>query len=266
MGAREDDDGWDQVDNAASYDRFWDEHPRYRLANEALVERLEAAAPQARSILDLAAGTGRTAARLLERFGDEVRITCFEPASAMRRRGEARAPRAKWVPAWPSERFDAVLCACAIWQLPLATTFTHAAAGLPPGGAFVFDIPALYLGIPDEPGGGNDPTLTDGLVGLARATTAPSTPAPNPPFLGGVAGVEAALDDAGFSVVVHEAQRRLRAHELRDWLTLPVISRAVVPNADAEARAEAIHRAFADVDAASWRWEGWRLFVATKRR
>lgn len=266
--------GWDDDVNAARYDRFWDDHPRYRRATHDLVERLVEAAPDARAVLDVAAGTGRTAARLAERLRPPTTITCFEPAAAMRRRGEARLPRARWVSAWPPAAFDAIVCACASWQLPLAATFARAAAALVAGGTLVFDVPALYLGIPDEPGGGRDPMLVEGVAQLARRASMPASRAstlasppstPNQPFLGGVAGVEATLATAGFTVEVFGTRRRLGCHELRDWLALPVISAGVVPGGDADERAQAVHRAFADADPSSWRWEGWRLFRATKR-
>ena len=69
-----------------------------------------------------------------------------------------------WREAWPEERdaLDRMLCSVAIWKmLPLGEAFTRAASALQAGGALVFNVPSLYLGEADPPGGGRDPYLLE---------------------------------------------------------------------------------------------------------
>src|SRR5579862_6746951 len=88
--------GWDHPDTARYYEAFCRWHARYTDANLALIAA--AALRPGLRVLDLAAGTGRTAQAALEHG---TQLTCVEPAHAMRQVGESRVPQARWLMAWP---------------------------------------------------------------------------------------------------------------------------------------------------------------------
>src|SRR5258706_5734178 len=87
--------GWDHPDTARYYEAFCEMHGRYREANLALIGA--ASLGRGQCVLDIAAGTGRTAEAALD-CGCEV--ICFEPAAAMREIGERRVPRAQLPSEW----------------------------------------------------------------------------------------------------------------------------------------------------------------------
>jgi ubiquinone/menaquinone biosynthesis C-methylase UbiE len=154
--------GWDDPETAAYYEAFCLRHSRYLEANRALIAHAHLA-PGMR-VLDLAAGTGRTAEFALPELGEDGRVLSVEPSAAMRAEGMRRVTdaRVQWSDVLPNgeEAFDRVLCGAAIWQFEsLAEALGRLARLLRPGGALCFNIPALYLLEPDEPGGGNDPLL-----------------------------------------------------------------------------------------------------------
>jgi len=254
--------GWDDPKTAHYYEQFGERHDRYRRANEALVAH--AALGPGQRVLDVGAGTGGTAELALPYLGSEGRIVCLEPAHAMRARGKRRLrdPRVTWGAGWPEppSRFDRILCGAAIWQLlPLGETFPRLRDMLAAGGALCFSIPALYLGEPDEPGGGRDPLLLElpALLAEGRGSTAP----PGEP-LPDAAGIEALLCSAGFRAVGWSFRLQLTQAEYRDWLKIPVLTDHLLGDLDPEARAELIDRAFERVDRGSWRWERWRGWTA----
>jgi SAM-dependent methyltransferase len=240
--------GWDHPDTARYYEAFCDAHGRYRDANAALAEHV----PAVKTVLDIAAGIGGTAEALVAR----ARVVCFEPAAAMRSLGERRLPGAEWVSEWPQGRFEAAVCGAAMWQLqPLAGAFERISRLLVPGGTLVFNVPSLYLGEPDEPGGGEDPHLYRLMEFVARGRV-PHAP-PSKPL-----AVEPALAAAGFEYQRWEHRSRLTQRALRDWLKIPVLTDALLPDLDAGARAARIDAAFARVDPDSWRWEKWTGWTA----
>ena len=256
--------GWDDPRTADFYEAFCRSHDRYRAANEALVAN--AALEADHRVLDLAAGIGGTAAAVLPRLGKGGRVVCVEPAAAMRERGESRIhdPRVEWTAGPPEGMFDRVLVGAAIWQMtPLDRTLGALAALLRVGGALVFDIPAAYLGVPDGPGGGDDPHLTTlpGLLVEGR-----SLPAAEPLDLPDVDGVEAMLVDAGLEPKRWEFRRRMTQAEYRDWLKIPPISDRMLDGVDPDDRAARIDAAFERMDASSWRWERWVGFTAWRSR
>jgi len=118
--------GWDDPRTVRYYEAFCARHPRYREANRALVER--AALAPGQRVLDVAAGTGRTAEAALPWLHLRGSIVCVEPASAMRAVGRARLAdrRVTWTDRLPEPpaAFDRILCGAAIWQLtPLGEIF-----------------------------------------------------------------------------------------------------------------------------------------------
>jgi len=262
--------GWDHPETARYYEAFCRRHDRYGRANRELV-RHAALRPEMRC-LDLAAGTGRTAEAALPKLGPEGRVLCVEPAGAMRAAGRARLKgdaRVVWRARWPAARggaaFDRVLSGAGIWQLEnVGAIFRRIARLLPPGGAFVFTIPSLYLGEPDQPGGGTDPLVLalPGRIaggGLARRPPAASA------FRADAATIDAWLRRAGFEPVSWRFRLRLTQRCFRDWLKIPVLTDHLLPHLAPRERAAAIDRAFAGTDAASWKWERWAGWTAWRR-
>jgi SAM-dependent methyltransferase len=250
--------GWDHPDTARYYDEFCAAHPRYRAANESLAWHA-GLAPHHR-VLDLGAGTGDTSRAALQWLSDAGRIAAWEPASAMRDVGRKRVPdsRVLWVDAWPEGTFDRILCGAAIWQmLPLERTLRDLAGRLSTGGALCFNIPSLYLGEPDEPGGGSDANLL-GLPALlgAASSAVQADPLPGPETIGGI------LRDCGLQLEKWRFRQPLTQQEYRDWLKIPVLTNHWFGQLDAAERARRLARAFRCVDRDSWRWEAWSGWTA----
>jgi SAM-dependent methyltransferase len=272
--------GWDHPDTARWYARFQRRYARYRRANRELVAH--AALRPGMRVLDVAAGDGGTAAAALPWLGRAGRVVCFEPAAAMRASGRrtVRDGRVRWTDAWPEasadagERFDRVLCGAAMWQmLPLAGTFTRIFELVRPGGCLCFDVPALYLGEPDAPGGGRDPMLTElpsalvaSVIAAGGATPGPALdrePDDAPPAtFPEAADVEEALGAVGFRAVAWDFRIRLVQRAYRAWLRIPTTTDHLLVGKSAEERATLIDAAFASVDPSSWRWERWRGWTA----
>lgn len=252
--------GWDHPETACAYEAFCREHTRYLIANQALVSA--AALAPGQKILDLAAGTGRTAALVLEALEGQCELVCLEPAEGMRAVGQPRAPQARWISAWPQrESFDRILCGAAIWQFrPLEELFGRAAMALRQPGAFVFNIPMQYLCEADEPGGGEDPWLTQMIGHLAEGRGAEYRDA----AVAREQEIEGLLNHAGFRPVGWGVRGRLTQAEYRDWLKIPVLTNGLLGPWSAAERAARIDAAFAKSDAASWRWEAWRGWSAWK--
>ena len=256
--------GWDSPATAAAYERFCRRYSRYRRANEVLAR--EAEVRPGLDVLDFGAGTGRTASAILRRLSPGGSVVCVEPAAAMRAAGmrRLRDPRIAWradLPETPAA-FDRVLVGAGIWQLdPLDAWLRRLVALVRPGGALGFDVPALYLGEPDEPGAGADPTLLE-LVGLlASDRPAPSGEAS---WRLDAAGVEAALRAAGLEPRAWTFRHRLSQAAHARWLSIPVVTDGLLPDLDARERDRRIEEALARVDANSFRWERWRGWTAWK--
>ena len=257
--------GWDHPATAARYERFCRRYSRYRRANDVLAR--EAGIGQGLAVLDFGAGTGRTASAVLRRLSPDGSVVCVEPAAAMRAAGmrRLRDPRVTWRPDLPegSAAFDRVLIGAGIWQLdPLDEWLRRLAARLRPGGALAFDVPALYLGEPDEPGGGLDPLLL-ALIGLLARDRA--GPAGEAVWRHDAASVEAALCAAGLEPRAWAFRRRLGQVAHDRWLSIPVLTDGLLPDLDAAERDRRIEEALARVDARSFRWERWRGWTAWKR-
>jgi SAM-dependent methyltransferase len=254
--------GWDHPKTADYYEGFCARHDRYSAAGRDLVGRAELVAGL--HVLDLGAGTGRTAELVLPALGESGCILCVEPAAAMRSRGEARLQdrRVRWTSSLPAgqERFDRIVCSAAIWQMtPLYATFCRLRGLLSTGGILCFNIPGLYLGEPDEPGGGTDPDLIElmRLLGEHRVSQAPvQEPLPD------AQGMERLLVKAGFCAQRWTRKARFTQEAYRDWLKIPVITDWLLGDLDPDGRAALIDREYRKVDPGSWRWENWSGWVA----
>ena len=265
--------GWDHSSTAERYERFCRKHARYRRANDVLVR--EAAIAPGLRVLDFGAGSGRTASAALPRLGRDGTIVCVEPAAAMRTVGRRRLQdsRVTWradLPDAPTHRetFDRLLAGAVIWQLDsLDEWIPRLTSLLRPGGALVFDVPALYLGEPDEPGGGGDPLLLELMTRLV-SENAPSREPFEPPHASTWChrseDVEAALCRAGLRYRTWEFRYRLTQTAYARWLSIPVTTEGLFAGIDAAERDRRIERALAAVDVRSFKWERWRGWTAWK--
>ena len=262
--------GWDDPETAAYYEAFCRSHSRYNRANAALIARAQVA-PGMR-VLDLAAGTGRTTEAALEFLGEDGRVVCVEPFAGMRAEGMRRVTdsRVEWSAILPGagESFERILCGAAIWQLdPLPEMFKMLASLLRSGGALCFNIPALYLLEPDEPGGGSDPSLLSlPALLLASPDGAPiqepvACRAPGPLSH---SGISAGLNAAGLRAQSWSFRVRLTQDAYADWLKIPVLTDGMLGGLTPKARAQRIDAALGSVDRSSWKWERWRGWTAWK--
>jgi len=256
--------GWDDPKTAWYYDDFCRRHDRYDQANKALI--LRAALHPESHVLDLGAGTGGTLKRILPLLGDSGSVTCVEPAGAMRQMGMTLTDdsRVRWRETVPEEDgcCDRILCSAAIWQMqPLDETFRKLGRLLRPDGLICFNIPAQYLGEPDQPGGGEDPWLVTGLINLSRDRTSQAPPAEPLPT---AQEIDALLAESGYQSEKWSIKTRLTQGAYRDWLKIPVLTDWLLGDLEPDARAEHIDAAFKNVDPDSWRWEAWYVWSARK--
>ena len=256
---------WERPETPLFYESFCDTHDRYRRANEVLIRNARLST-DLRRVLDVGAGTGRTAEIALGRLGPEVRVICVEPSIAMRRSGRARLsdPRVRWQAALPlrTGSFDRILCGAAIWQMsPLSETVRLLARLLRNGGALSFNIPGLYLQEADLPGGGDDPHL---IALPARLFQPPTgvTISNREPLTAQL--VEEALRSAGLRATRWSHRIRLTQEAYAEWLKIPVLTEYRRSGLSPEKRARRIDAAMENLDRNSWRWESWRGWTAWK--
>jgi SAM-dependent methyltransferase len=251
---------WDDPATARFYEEFDRRHDRYRRMNAELVR--QARLEQGMRVLDVGAALGGTARAALPLLGPKGRVLCVEPSAAMQERG-LRDLRVEWMPELPTgQLFDRVLCGASIWLLgPLREAVPRLEALVAPGGALAFAIPALYLGEPDRPGGGTDPLLLrlPALVAAGRVPQALEVerlPVPD--------DVDVLLAAEGLEPRRWSFELRLTQAALRDWLKIPPLTDALLPGLGADERAVAIDAAYARADPASWRFERWLGWTATR--
>jgi len=265
---------WEDPETAAFYEAFCRRHSRYVCANRALIAHARIA-PGMR-VLDLAAGTGRTAEIALASLGKDDRVVCVEPFAGMRAEGMRRVTdsRVRWSAILPEakESFDRILCGASIWQLdPLPETFGILASLLRPGGALCFNIPGLYLLEPDEPGGGSDPLLLSLPALLFASLSASSDCVPIRESIECQArdplchsSITTWLNAAGLRAQGWSFRVRLTQDAYADWLKIPVLTDQMLGGLAPKVRAERIDEALRSVDGSSWKWEQWRGWTAWK--
>jgi len=262
--------GWDDPETVAYYEAFCAGHSRYVQANRSLIAhaRLESGM----RVLDLAAGTGRTTEAALPSLGPDGRVVSVEPFAAMRKEGIRRIAddRVAWRATLPhaNESFDRVLCGAAIWQLePIAETLRSLARLLRIGGALCFNIPALYLQEPDQPGGGADPMLLELPARLIASSDRhplaqpPADQAATPLRRG---SIRSWLSAAGLRGQSWSFRVRLTQEAYGAWLKIPVLTEMMLAGLPPMERARRIDLALQSVDRASWKWERWRGWTAWK--
>jgi len=256
---------WDDAETVRRFERFCRTHDRYAVANSLLADHagLESAA----RVLDVAAGTGRTAQAALERMKADTAIVCWDPSCRMRETGISRIddPRLSWSEEMPQvgAEFDRILCGAGIWQLlPLEATLGTLAQLLVPGGLLAFNIPSLYLGEPDEPGGGQDPLLLRLPAILAEGRAPASKPSSRLPTAD---GMEALMLKTGLRPQRWTFRLKLTQQALRDWLKIPVMTEGILGGIDPDERDRRIDRAYRETDPDSWRWERWTGWTAARQ-
>lgn len=260
---------WDNPRAVHYYDRFCEEHDRYARANAELIAHSSLATGM--QVLDFGAGLGHTARAALTPIGGRGRVVCFEPCGVMREEGARRLAdsRISWVAALPEETgvFDRVLCGASIWQpQPLSHTLLRLSTILKPEGALCFNIPALYLGEPDLPGGGRDPLLLELPARLQE-----SRPEAAVPPTGGARELLAPDDLEGLLVSLSLRPSRwtfeipVTLATYRDWLKIPATTDRLLADLDPDARADLIDEASTTCDAGSWRIERWLGWTAWKQ-
>jgi SAM-dependent methyltransferase len=259
--------GWDDPQAPIYYEAFCRRHSRYARANAALIAhaRIE---PGMR-VLDLAAGTGRTAEAALRRLGDDGRILCVEPSAPMRAAGARRLRDARV--AWRATLadatgpFDRILCGAAIWQLePLGETIRTLGGLLGRGGALCFNIPALYLLEPDEPGGGGDPLLL-ALPALLATNAGPACEPPQQQAQGlRRDAIRSWLIDTGLRPRPWRFRVRLTQEAYAAWLKIPAAAGRMLAGFAPDERARRIDAALEAVDRSCWKWERWMGWTAWK--
>jgi SAM-dependent methyltransferase len=221
-------------------------------------------------VLDVAAGTGRTAEAVLPSLGESGRVVCFEPSAAMRAEGVRRVAddRVSWTATLPGpgSSFDRILCGAAIWLLhPVPETLGILARLLCPGGALCFNIPALYLSEPDEPGGGCDPwllSLPELLLDSpdAMVVAPPSEPRAHLPLSAGA--ITTSLNAAGLRSELWSFRIRITQAAYADWLKIPILTDHLMGGLAPAERAERLDAALRMADLSSWKWERWRGWTA----
>jgi hypothetical protein len=249
--------GWDDPACARYYEAFCAAHDRYALASRELVSR--AALDDCRTVVDLAAGTGRTAEAIVTELGPDATLWCVEPAAAMRSVGQTRVSdaRVRWVA--DLDRVptgcDRVVCSAALWAMtPVLATLKAVRHKLHRGGLFLFNVPALYLGEPDEPGDGPDPHLLE-LPAMLYTGRAPTSDAPV--FSATASDIERWLEAASYRSERWSFRYRFTQSALRDWMKIPVLTNALLGELDADARAARIDAVSSTLDPSSFRWERW---------
>jgi SAM-dependent methyltransferase len=249
--------GWDHPDTPRQYEAFCRKHARYARANVALVAH--ASIGPADRVLDFAAGTGRTAEAVLRKLGPLGRVVCIEPSEPMRAEGISRLAdsRIEWHSTLEeiTGAFDRILCGAAVWQMdPLAQTFAHLSGLLVNGGALCFNIPALYLLEPDEPGGGSDPLLLTLPTFLSQPCNG-SAPCERKDWPD-AAKITEWLGALGLRSESWTFRVRFTQDAYGSWLAIPAVS-------GMETRSR-IAAALEKVDRSSWKWERWRGWTAWK--
>ncbi len=261
---------WNAPETATYYEAFCRSHSRYIRANAALMAHADIK-PEMR-VLDLAAGTGRTAEAALRRLGDSGSVLCVEPSAGMRTEGMRRITdqRVQWSSLLPdtAESFDRIVCGAAIWQMnPIREALRALARLLRPGGALCFNIPALYLLEPEEPGGGSDPSLLSlPMLLMTSAVSAPPEEALEEPVPAPLShsAIGAWLRLVGLRPESWSFRVRVTQDAYADWLKIPVMTDRLLGGLTPQERARQIDSALHSVDRSSWKWERWRGWTAWK--
>jgi hypothetical protein len=179
--------------------------------------------------------------------------------------------RVHWTATLPvsHESFDRILCGAAIWQMhPLPETLRVLANLLHSGGALCFDIPAMYLMEPDEPGGGDDPMLLDlpALIHDGRRISPPADAGDEVDAVDrlSMSSLDTWLNAAGLKAQSWSFRIRMTQQAYADWLRIPALTDRLLGGIAPQERSRRIDAALELVDRSSWKWERWRGWTAWK--
>jgi ubiquinone/menaquinone biosynthesis C-methylase UbiE len=242
---------WQGWENAEIYDRFVREHRVYRSLNQRIVEL--ARPTGARTVLDLACGSGATTLALLRVLDVDAEIVGVDASEEMI--GVARAnvldPRARFVVGTArsidrvvGETFDRVVCNAAFWQFPDAgPVFAAAARRAAPGALFVLNVPAERVH-------GERTPIHPFQVALARSIERRTgRPFPSDPTRVDVSGLASSAAAHGWSLV--HTSRFLyegRQAELAELMTIPAMIGPLTEGMTDEGRALVVSEARARTD------------------
>lgn len=259
---------WKGRVNAEVYDRFVRDFRIYRQLNDRIVQL--ARVDTARSVLDLACGTGATALsclRVLDVDGDLLGVDASE-AMVEVARAHVIDPRARFeVTAAASvdrvvvEPFDRVVCNAAFWQFPATRPVLGAVSRvLRPGGLFAFNVPAERVR-------GEEAPVHPFQVALARAVERRT----GDPFLQAAttldpASLEPALAESGFSVeTVERFAWRGAQGELMSLMEVPAMIEPMTPGLDERERAAVVEEARGRTDPSETVEVPWIYWLARRR-
>jgi len=256
---------WRSWRNAEIYAAFARDHSIYRTLNEHLVDLADL--ENARRILDLACGTGSTAAACLAAMPPEASLVGVDASEAMVGVARARTidPRARFevTPAADIGRmslgsFDRCLCNAAIWQFSsVPTAFASVARSLEPGALFAFNIPAERLGEPSP--------IHPFQVALARAIEARSGERLHAPRTLDAEAVEPWLSAAGFRLEYRDRFTwRGRQGELMKLMEIPAMIEPMTPGLDDTDRTAILREAGQASDPREIVLVPWIFFVARR--
>jgi ubiquinone/menaquinone biosynthesis C-methylase UbiE len=259
-------DPWKSWRNAEVYDRFVIEGEIYRALNVELARHAELST--ARSVLDLACGTGATAEACLAHMpGDAtlLGVDAAEPMVALARDNVAD-PRARFEVAAadaldPAQHgiFDRVVCCAAFWQFASPRAALESIARVLDRGTLVFNVPAEHVA-------GEDALSHPLQVALARAIEAHTGHAfssartkLDPVVLDGM------LADAGFEA----AQKHRFVYggpqgEMLEFLEIPAMREFLAPDLGEESWRRVLDVARASIVEDERMQLPWIVFVARR--
>jgi ubiquinone/menaquinone biosynthesis C-methylase UbiE len=262
-----DGDPWKSWRNAEVYDRFVIEGSIYRAINEELARRADL--PSARRVLDLACGTGATAAACLARMSGDATllgVDSAEPMVALARDNNAD-PRARFEVAAADAlspdvhgTFDRVVCCAAFWQFASPRAALQSIARVLDRGTLVFNVPAEHVA--------GEEALSHPLqVSLARAIEAHTGQAFDSartkldPDV-----VDALLDEAGFEPTRrHVFEYEGEQGEMLDLLGIPAMREFLAPDLGGDEWEAVLRTARGTTVEAERMRLPWIVFVARRR-
>lgn len=263
-----DPDSWDDPRAAESYAEIVAGGVLYRSLAGILAELVDPRPGE--RFLDLAAGTGIVAERLLARAGPDVAMVLADGANAMLRVAVPRFPggTASAVVVTPAAMpfgdasFDGAACSAALWHfVPLDRCLAEVARVLRVGGRFAWNVPAAQLAdVPDLPPAPLQVALAregERRFGREPAPAGPVRRRADLVALAGEAGLE--LAEERFDDVP------VPATELAALVRLPAFGGRLYPGVPAAEREAWVDAALARTDAAEATPVRWWSCVARRR-
>lgn len=222
---------WLDADTASAYGAFCRHFGLYRKGSEELARLVDLG--RARTVLDLACGTGSTTRVVLSRIAEDAAVIAADVSPAML--DEARRtiddPRVRWVEAAAEEvdryvtaTVDVALCSAAIWQTELERTFPAVRRLMRSGGALAFDIAGAFVEVPEAASRLPAASLASAYMDAAaelyelepgRRRRSPYT----------VEAIRGLLQAASFELhTVRVVDLEASPEEMRAWLEIPIFN------------------------------------------